>query len=74
MLNAPLLQLATHDPHQVLRDPLLAVAGGMLVLVALGWLLFNHLRVRELKRLAAQGKHGEADLVRAPRDIWRYPP
>lgn len=63
------------DPHDVLRDPLLAIAAAILVVVAGAWLLLNHLRVRELKRLAARGGHRpDADLIRPPRDIWRFPP
>ena len=61
--------------EDVVRDPLLAIACVLLVVVSIGWMIVSRLIIRNwAEAAAAKRDRPKVGKVRPTRDIWRAPP
>jgi hypothetical protein len=74
-LDVHVLAASARALEELFQDPLLTVACVLLIVVSVGWLLITRVIVTLLKRAARRGRRvPRIDVVKPPRDIWRYPP
>lgn len=65
--------MQTQPLEELAKDPLLAVAAVLLIVVSIGWIVVSRVVSRNLRKRAAQAQKKKGP-PRPPKDIWSGPP
>ena len=69
------LAATARDLGELFREPVLTVACVLLIVVSVAWMVVTRVIVRRMKKALRRGiRPARIDMVRAPRDVWSYPP